>query len=249
MEGQFGRQSICFERVPAVNGQSPDVAAAAAACAPGISGRRMSAGAYACFQSHRKSWKQFLESGGSHAMIFEDDLVLADGFSAFMSSDWVPADADLVKLETFNTRMHLSRHPKFTVAGRDLFRLRSRHVGSGCYVIAARFVPQLLSMTEKVSEPPDELMFSDALPSFDKIVTYQMTPAAAVQGNLLPTSPTEPGWAETSIVERFLAGGPIITEVGESTTARIIRRVTQEFHAARNATRYVVVPFKQSLKR
>jgi glycosyl transferase, family 25 len=244
MQAQFDRQSIRFERIAAVNGQAPDIAAAAAACMPGISGRRMSAGAYACFQSHRKAWRRLLDTRESHALVFEDDLVLAEGFSDLMGHHWIPKDADLVKLETFNTRMHLARQPKYDVAGRDLLRLRSRHVGSGCYAISARFAPTLLAMTEEIAEPPDEFMFSDALPSFGKIVTYQMTPAAAIQGNLLSTAKTGSGWADTSITERFMGGDSVVPEAAETLSARAVRRLTQEVRAKLYGTQYVVVPFK-----
>ncbi len=236
------RLGFNFERIPAVDGTDPSVAAAAEACAQGPSGRKISAGAYACFQSHRKAWQDLVDGGDTHAVVAEDDLLLAEDFSTLLDSGWIPADADFVRLETFGTRVHLSREPKFAVAGRMVLRLRSRHVGTGCYVISAGIALRLLEETKEVSEPIDEYLFSDSSRLFSQLVTYQMTPAPAVQGDHAPRPPSE-GWSKSSILDRFAQGHAPTDERPESLPARLLRRLSQDLRARMLGTQYVVVPF------
>ena len=99
MTGQFGRHGMPFERIPAVDCQRPEVAAEATKCLPTSLGPRISAAAYACFQSHREAWRRLVASGESHGLILEDDLLLADGIAEYLGDGWVPPDADLVRLE------------------------------------------------------------------------------------------------------------------------------------------------------
>lgn len=243
-----------FTRVAAVDGQDPAVAAAAAAaCGIGMAGRRMSAGAYGCFQSHREVWRLLIASGESHAMVLEDDLVIAPGLAGCLDAAWVPRDADLVRLETSLKRVHCDTaphlpaphlpNPHLPAPGRRLQRLRSRHTGTGAYVIAAA-AARLLLQTEVFVDPVDEVLFNEASPAFDTLVTYQMVPAPVVQGaKQAPGDPEAPaGWSATSITERF-APGQAVALAPEGSGKRLARRLREELRARRLGTRYAVVPF------
>ena len=73
MVQQFAARGMSFERVAAVDARDPAVAEAALRCGIGMTGKRMSAAAFATFQSHREVWRRVLASGEAHAMVFEDD--------------------------------------------------------------------------------------------------------------------------------------------------------------------------------
>ncbi len=56
----------------------------------------------ACTLSHVKCWKEFLDSGDSHAAILEDDVVLRDGAGIVLKdAAWIPKAVGLVKLEHY----------------------------------------------------------------------------------------------------------------------------------------------------
>jgi glycosyl transferase, family 25 len=243
MQDQFARFGRSFERVAGVEAKDPVIAAAAAASPPGMTGLQISAGVHANFQSHRKAWRRMLATGDSHAMVMEDDLIFAPGFAAYLDEGWMPEDADIVRLETFLHRTHLGRKPSYPAGGRTLQRLRARHVGTACYVLSARIARFLLDETEVVSDPADEALFNERSPLFHRIVTYQMTPAPAIQGNLIPENLSNPLWAAGSITERFAGGAAPPADRPETQVARVRRRLTEEARALHDGTRYVLVPF------
>jgi glycosyl transferase, family 25 len=246
MAAQFAAAGMAFERVPAVDGQRPDILAATAASGLGLTGLRMSSGAYGCFQSHREVWRRLVASGDAHALVFEDDLVLAKGIGAYLGTDWVPPDADLVKLETFQTRLHRDAGPGLPALGRRLHRLRSRHVGTGCYLVSAPAAARLLTATTQISDPIDEALFNEKSALFATLVTYQMDPAPVMQGaNQAPaaTQTAAADWSASSIPDRFAAGQAAVTSAQEGSLARLRRRLREEIRARAQGTRYVVVPF------
>jgi glycosyl transferase family 25 len=253
MTQQFAAAGLSFERVSAVDASNVEVAAAAQACKPGLTGLRMSAGAYGCFQSHREVWRRLIASGESHAMVFEDDLMLAPGIAAYLDSSWVPERADLVRLETALTRFHRDRGKGVLVGnsldGRHIHRLRSRQAGTGCYIVSAGVVPRLLALSEILADPIDEWLFNEKSTLFSSLITYQMIPAPVVQGDRLESSgpAEEPGWSISSITERFAAGearaGNHPNKAPEASIARLRRRLRESWRGLATGTAYVVAPF------
>lgn len=243
----FAKHRIAFERVAAVDGQDPLVAAAAAACRPGLSGRRMSAGAYGCFQSHREVWRRLLASGESHAAVFEDDLIIAEGLRLCLDDTWVPPDADFVKLEANDHRVQLGRGRGLAVGRRRLYRLRSRHAGTGAYVISARAAQHLLAATGVITDPIDEALFNEDSALFGALTTYQMVPAPVMQGrrgggvaagNAVGGAAVG-GWQASSIDVPPDPGSKRKKGLG----SRVLRRLRGEIRAFKGGMRYVLVSF------
>lgn len=226
---------------PAIDGTLPAVAEQIASLTPGRSGRTLGTGAYACFQSHRAIWRDLVESGDGHALIMEDDLMIADGFADYLQDGWVPADADLVKLEARNVRVQLDRKTLGVSGGRHLSRLYSSHFGTGAYVISAKAAQRLHALTETVNDAIDEVIFDESSPQFDGLIIYQMVPGPVIQGDLLASRP-DMSWSRTSIEQRFGAGQS--HEVAEkSLVGRLLRRGRAEVRALLGGTRYVQVPY------
>jgi len=242
MTRQFNRQGMSFERVPAIDGQRPDVIAQASKCLPSSCGARMSASVYACFQSHREAWRRLVASGEPFALVLEDDLLLADGMAATLENYWIPQDADLVRLETFGTRLHVDAGHGHHFGSRQLLRLRSGHLGAGCYVVSAKAAQLLLAKSTNFNEPVDVFLFGEGGASFDALVTYQMIPSPAVQGKRPISATTNATWSATSITNRFAPGASTPTPRAETPSHRLIRRVKEEFRAHLQGTRYIVVP-------
>jgi glycosyl transferase family 25 len=240
---EAARAGIEIARLPAVDATDPEVAAAAAQVAPTIAGVPMSAGAFACFASHRLAWQRLLESGDSHAMVMEDDLNLSPGIGRLMREDWIPADADVVKLETWGSRCHVARVPTATVDGRRVVRLLSTHIGGGCYILSRPAAERLVDMTHRYRDPVDELLFNDRLDWFPQATIYQVSPAAAVQGKRPHEGAADEAWAQGSILERFAAGADAVEARTETALERLARRGREELRALRLGSRYVVVPF------
>ncbi|MFA9229776.1 MAG: glycosyltransferase family 25 protein [Microgenomates group bacterium] len=242
MTQEFARHGIVFVRISAVDGTHPDIAAKAAQIPPTALGARMSNGAYGAFQSHRACWQNLVDSGDAYAMVFEDDLHLADGIGSYLAESWIPADADIVKLETFGTRTHIGKKPDYAAHGRRLVPLRSSHIGAGCYVLSRAIAARLLQETATFNEPIDEVLFNDALAFFDTARIYQMLPAPVVQGKRPGSGASTSSWSATSITERFADGAEAPKASTEPVFARLMRRLGQEMRGSLQGTRYIVVP-------
>jgi glycosyl transferase family 25 len=243
MAQQFHLQGMTFERIAAIDGTRPEIAAEAARVLPTALGPRISVAAYGCFQSHRQAWSRLLASGEPHGLVSEDDLVLAEGFSAYLKDDWVPPDADLVRLETFQTRTHVDARHDHAVGSRQLRRLRSSHLGAGCYVLSAKAAQRLHECTAVIRDPVDVVLFSETSDLFADLVTYQMIPAPAVQGKRHGPETGTASWSVSNIQERFDGEAPADALRAETSLGRVKRRLVEYLRARRLGTHYIVVPF------
>lgn len=241
MTAEFARVGIPFERIPAVDGQDPKVAAAAAKLPAYVHGTRVSAGVYGCFESHRDAWRLLLGSAEKWAMIFEDDLILASDISIYLSEEWIPADADIVKLETYGVRVHL-KSSSAKKGGRYLHRLCSYHHGAGAYLISADAARQLLAYTLPIGLPVDRAMFDERSPMRRGLVIYQMVPAPVIQGDRYQDGETT-AWQHSSLSMR-LEGQVESTVKQDGIVIRLRKkfRLRQRLRGMLQGTRYIVVP-------
>ena len=249
MTAEFQRAGLPFVRIAAVDAQDPKVAAAALSAPPSVrEGARISPGAYACLQSHRLAWRRMLDDGQSHGAFFEDDVLMAPDLGFLAREDWVPPDADVVKLETFRVRVQLSRRRQLAAPGWDLARMMSAQIGAAAYILCAETARRLLALTENLGEPVDQLIFNPAYGFAGQAVIYQMVPAPAVQGDHIGAQrqKASAGWQATSITERHAAGQAPVRAAQEGRVARLLRRLREEARALGGGTRYVVVQHGQS---
>ena len=147
---------------------------------------RLTGHAKGCLLSHLDAMDRFLASDARHALLVEDDVHLADDLGNWADpSDWWPADADVVKFERWrDDRLKVlldTTGPHH--AGRDLRRLRSRHSGTGGYVVSRKGAARILAHRPR-NMPIDHLLFNMGASALARsLVTYQVTPALIVQGN------------------------------------------------------------------
>jgi glycosyl transferase, family 25 len=143
-------------------------------------------GATACFLSHRECWKRVIHEALPYAIVLEDDLHLApDAASLLCNGDWVPKEADVVKLETRVCRTRVDKAVAAAISGRSLHRLRSSHMGTGGYVVTRKGAERLLALSERLEAPVDHFMFNSGLPSAASLTTFQLVPAVCVQDSYI----------------------------------------------------------------
>ncbi len=141
-----------------------------------------------CFLSHKKCLELIAQGEEDHAAIFEDDVLFGrDADKLFASGDWIPADADIIKIETHDKIVLLGTHlpcaeTHFTVA-----RLRSRHLLSAGYIISKPAAQRMLAFMEKPSAPLDHFLFDSEFGPFSNFAVYQTYPAMCRQVGLEST--------------------------------------------------------------
>lgn len=120
-------------------------------------------GEIGCFLSHREFWQKVVDERLSHAFVLEDDILLADDcFKILSSADWIPSDADFVKLNLFptnSTHTYPVSKPVGLVEGREIRRTAGRIYGTGCYVMTEAAARECLEHSGKLSLPVDLFMF------------------------------------------------------------------------------------------
>lgn len=239
---ELKRCDVPFTRLAAVDGSDREIAEIAATIQPTTLGQRMSNGAFGALQSHRKAWTTFLGTADSHCVVIEDDMLLSDDFGSLLNPEWIPADADLVKLETWGNRVQVDSSVIPISAQRGIAQLFSSHIGAGAYVISRSAAVKALNFTDVAKDPVDEVLFNVSLPFNEGCKVYQLLPAAAVQGKRPQGKANDRAWAATSISERFADGAAVVSH-DETALQRLLRRLREEIRSLFLGSRYIVVPF------
>jgi len=181
---EFAAAGVRFERLAATDGKTlpADEFARWRQGTPHFG--EMRAGEVACYLSHRRCW-EIAAAGSEPLVICEDDLYLGENARGILAdASWIPADADIIKLEKHVLPIVVDRKPAGLAFGRQLVRVRGLDNGAGAYILAPRCAARLLQMIVAVSDPFDQILFNPRLPIFSRLVIYQMVPALCIQDSI-----------------------------------------------------------------
>lgn len=188
MQQQFDKADLEFVRVAAVDGKKlSDDEVAGIKRNPGWQ-KPLNRTELGCFLSHRKCWEKLVLSGEPYAAIFEDDVKFSGNAKQFFRSDtWIPAGADLIKLETHGRKV-LTDKPETVVAGEySIARLRSQNILAAGYIISAKCAASLLARMNDAAAPMDHFLFTPACGFFNEMAIYQVSPVICSQAGLEST--------------------------------------------------------------
>ena len=141
----------------------------------------LSNGEMACILSHRNAWKKLIAGSAPYIAVFEDDLYFSDDVSQLLSLPRIPANIDLIKLETILGKTSISDRDCISFGKRKLCRLLSRHYGAAGYILSRRCAQRLLDLTETCKEPVDVILFDEKSPLWSEFDIYQVSPAVCIQ--------------------------------------------------------------------
>lgn len=240
---EFARIGITFERVAAIDARShPELEQQPQH--PMYEARRLLGTEIACLHSHRACWSILAQDEARYGAIFEDDVVFsADAGPLLSESGWIPADADIVKLETYFRRTLIHRRGISAGHGFSAFRLYKNHPGTGGYIISKEAARDLLEATEKINVTADDLIFTPAFPTSSSKTIYQLVPALCAQdqfvGDRLPSLLAEER-------EAVLATSEPTAKSRKPVSARIMKeagRTMQWVVDFCRFRRHIIVPF------
>ena len=203
---------LTFTRIPGVDGAAlPDSERTAFAAARPRDGKRgWRPGQIGCFLSHFDAWTRIADGEASFGLVLEDDLHVSDTLPALLgSADWIPVDADIVRLEATGQWLALGP-PAGTIAERSVRRIRSSAWGAGAYLLSRAAATRLIASDPAVQSPADDFLFNPDTSSVARaLVTYQVVPALAVQDKFSADDSAVKGFGsdiETDGVNRRLRG-------------------------------------------
>lgn len=200
MEAMAARLGLRFIRIPAVDAaNAPRAEIDRLFAASGPLGE-IPPGDKCCLLSHRQFWEQLVASGEDYATVLEDDAVLTASAARFLTdASWIPPGVDLVKPEHYGPKGQriLVSDSAAVAPGFELARLRSRHTGTGGYIISRRAAEKLLAV-KRFNLPVDHLLFNpNNSPEFSWLAPRQLIPAVLRQQDFI---------GEKSDIETFRKG-------------------------------------------
>lgn len=252
MTAEFARLGLRFQRIAAIDGASR----VSDEAPPPLSGspphRLLSRGEIACFLSHRACWMLVADSEDAYTAIFEDDVHFADDAATMLSRhDWIPPNADLVKVETMLLKTRIGRRTLGAASRFRLARLFSLHTGSAGYILSRQAAKSLLETTADLTGPVDHALFDPHFPSSKALTIYQLVPALCVQDVLpgraqtarsMPSIINEDRMRE-SLADRAASVAPAATLVRQGTLPTPLRRLWRRIKIVWLSRKVPAVPF------
>ncbi|WP_281825021.1 glycosyltransferase family 25 protein [Sphingobium sp. BS19] len=167
-------------------------------------------GQIGCFLSHFHAWRQIAAASDTYGLVLEDDIHLSDVTPAVLNDiSWIPADADIVRLESTGQWLSLGK-PVATAACRPIRALRSAAWGAGAYLMSREAATSLLCSDPALQTPADDFLFNRNGSSIaQSMTTYQIVPAIAVQDKFSAEEATAEGFGsniETDTINARLRG-------------------------------------------
>jgi len=190
MQQAFDAAGISFTRISAVDGHAlSDSDIKRFQSREGYWGW-LTPGEIGCFLSHRLCWQTILDGDDNYAAIFEDDVLVGEEAEAILSSSaWIPADADIIKLESAGSRIYVDRMSASEICGRSVKRLRSSHYCTGGYIVSKKGARYLLETSQVFSDAVDDFLFSAQVLARGQLALYQLSPAICIQNNRVAGNP------------------------------------------------------------
>jgi glycosyl transferase family 25 len=187
IDAQLCALDLPYERIDAVDAQTVSDRDLAPHWTAGTRAwTAVTRGAKCCYLSHARAWRRLVGDGDNFGVILEDDARLHADAAHFLSSEsWIPADAQLIKLEV----NFLRRNRKVLIGrGRDAGRgyelapLLSKHMGSGGYVLSRAGARTLLDASHVMAQTVDAFLFNPGVsPVFSILQPLQLNPAVIAQ--------------------------------------------------------------------
>lgn len=182
MQALLGALGVAFVRVPAIDGRMLTDAQCKAVRGQHKEWLPLPASEIACFLSHRACWQRIADGPAPYGCVFEDDMLLSPRLRDFLADpSWIPADADIVKIEEGYNRVWLDTPLRQMRDGFRLGRLRSSHYRAGGYIVSRDAARRLLAMTERFGLPVDLVMFDFSIGRAAALKIYQLLPALSAQ--------------------------------------------------------------------
>ena len=199
MRAEFGRIGVPFTRVPGVDGSAMSAAELKrfaerrTAVLPG----KWLPGEVGCFRGHFSVWERIASGPDAYAAVFEDDLHFAADLATLLgSSEWIPADADIVRLEA-NRKMLLRRGRRASVCPRRwIYRVASRGIGACGYILSRKAAQRIVASPQEHHLWADIFLFHPGRsPVAAQMRIYQIVPAVCVEAQIF--NPANPKFQST----------------------------------------------------
>lgn len=192
MRSEFSRLGMEFVRVSGVDGSAlaPEDIAKFSTLRPIVNPQRRQwiAAEIGCFLSHFAAWKAIAAADDDMASVFEDDLHLSPRLRRFVTDfEWVPADADVVRLVTAVSGIGMGK-PVAVYDGISVRKVFTSAWDAGAYILRRDVANWLTNTPARYQTTVDQFLFHKTRSPMGRALSvYQLDPAPCVQDSMLPT--------------------------------------------------------------
>lgn len=176
MDAQLTALNLRFLRIDAVDGSSGgDI---------GYPEKhpRLSKPEFACYQSHRKSWDAFLETGEAYCLVLEDDVKLAKSLPRILErTELFDHDRGVTKLEGSDRQVWAKEKPVNKFDRFALYRVTSFVGGAGAYILTRKYAKFLTKTHATPHLPVDDTIYAQSQKTSGRSNIVQLLPAPAMQ--------------------------------------------------------------------
>ena len=151
MQRQFAALGVDYQRVTAIDG---------ATLPPPVirSQKDLMASEIACHRSHRLCWQALVDSGESHALVLEDDIIVAPRLLPLLATPEF-RQADIIRVEETDGPGRFLIGAQTNVGGVRMWRPTFIPFGSGAYIMSRSSAVRLLADDRSSEKQVDALLF------------------------------------------------------------------------------------------
>ncbi|MEQ1943904.1 glycosyltransferase family 25 protein [Mesorhizobium sp. VNQ89] len=172
MEQQAASLGLALERIAAVDGAALD----------GIPAK-LSAGALACFHSHRMAWEIVANGDDRYVAIFEDDVHMSPDLPCFLGDpSWIPEDADIVHIGRSQERC-IVINDRRKAMDRALYLTVTENSGGDGYIMSRQCARRLRGEFTDIDQEFDQVLFNQ---NAFALRIYKLVPSLCIQDRFLP---------------------------------------------------------------
>lgn len=181
MEAQLAKLGLPFIRIDAVDGLGEDDIGYPE------NHPALTKPEYACYLSHIKAYKAFVESGESHGLILEDDAQLSAhlpeflAHSGFFTRKNAVVRVEAPTLEYWKKPARIERQPVDSQHNFELYRIKSNTMGTGAFVISQEIAKRVISNHLEPTIQIDVLLMGKGHITNPPIEILQVNPSLAKQ--------------------------------------------------------------------
>lgn len=210
IDRRFKELGLSYERIPAIDGKalSKEKFESFAAQRPMTgTGDSYSSGkqriwtpaSMGCFLSHFEAWRRIADGDDDYGAIFEDDVHISDKIVPVLSSsNWIPSECEIIKLEPSYNRILTDNKPVTSVAGRAIVRIKPSYREHCWPVCCGGLIMKRDTARALIAAPVKEQMIVDVYlfsyresPIAPSLRTYQISPAVCIQDKFLYKNPND----------------------------------------------------------
>ena len=202
---------IQYTRLSAVDGNLlPEAERASFIAARPRDGRSWGDGQIGCFLSHLSAWERIASGSEPFAVVIEDDVHVSNATPVFLQdTSWIPADANIVRLESTGQWLTLGK-AKAKFADRSVRRVKSTAWATGAYIVSREAASKLLAVDPRLHTPVDDFLFNLSTSQVARTLTvYQIVPALVQQDKFSADQLASKGFGsdiETGTINQRLRG-------------------------------------------